>query len=317
MSWSGEGGGRTKRGQWRQTAGSGGRALLSESSLPSTSLSCALWLPCARPMTSQRGPALAVAPYPVFLCNSARKLRQEGLLAAGLGPEAKPCSGRGLRRCPLLSARCAPVWPPWGAEVEGCVTAHASQQGLPKPQAQIRAQSEPVLPAGGWAWRCEGGASGSGLALLSAALPSPSPLAPLRSTRLIRGRGPREAVVPLCPAVQGGLPPGRPLPRRGRGGACGPGTLKGPSSHTDLCVCSVQVLPPLPAPHTLALSLQLPPPPTLSSLPADFTQPAFPLSTASNRFPQKPRPVPCLTSQSHLQQMFIEQLLHARHWAQQ
>lgn len=120
MSWSGEGGGRTKRGQWRQTAGPGGQALLSESSLPSTSLSCALWLPCARPMTSQRGPALAVAPYPVFLCNSARKLRQEGLLAAGLGPEAKPCSEPG--RASFCRAR-PPSLPPPERQVRPCLAA--------------------------------------------------------------------------------------------------------------------------------------------------------------------------------------------------
>lgn len=171
---------------------------------------------------------------------------------------------------------------------------------------------EPVLLAGlsgaGPGALGSWGSSGSALALLSAALPTLSPLAPLRFTRLIRGLALREAAGPLCPAVEGGLPPGLAPAQRARcGGARWPwGTEAGPASHTQAGPCALPGCspPPCPGHRTLALSLQRPSSliPSRRCLSAHFLLSASlqALLMSLTCLPQRPRPAPSLTSQSHL-----------------
>lgn len=257
MSWSGEGG-EDKAGAVEADCGAWRlcppfRVLLAEH------LSwCSLVATCQADDFTERISPFGSTLSSVSLCNSARKLRQEELLAAKLGPEAKPCfepgrasscPGQGLRRGPLLSARCAPAWPPWGAEVEGCVTAHASQQGLPKPQAQIRAQSEPVLPAGlGLARRRGSRWPGPGPAISSPALPFPiSPFEIYPPYQGARAGGGCRAFVPSCAR----WPSARPALQRPRGRVW-PWDTEGPLlSHRPMHVLCPGAPPPCPHPTPL------------------------------------------------------------------
>lgn len=128
----------------------------------------------------------------------------------------------------LQSTRCTPgPGPSWGAEVEGLRHGShpllpfpplaQSQQDLPKPQSQIRAQLEPVLLAGllvGGPGLGVVGSEGKPLAALwpryQQPCPPPSPLAPLKFTHLIRGTSfPREscyAFVSSCGSLPSAWP---------------------------------------------------------------------------------------------------------------
>lgn len=143
---------------------------------------------------------------------------------------------------PRQSARCTPSPPSWGVEMEGprhCPHLEPpfpplaqSQQGLTKPQSQIRAQSEPVLlGCRPWGWAAGGGRqgeAGGGRGRLLAApgpcyqqpCPPPSPLAPLKFTHLIGCRLAEGQLKCLCQAAEGCLPPG---PASARDHVGGPG----------------------------------------------------------------------------------------------
>lgn len=123
--------------------------------------------------------------------------------------------------------------------------------------------------------------------------PPPSPLAPLKFTHLIGARAcPGSAVMPLCPAAEGRLPPGLASARRPCGGTrAGRRTRSSDTEGPSLCTHKIAGGAARPSRRTPpAPSLQDPVP---SSLPADESASgSYSMSGGHVRPPPPSPPVP-------------------------
>lgn len=183
--------------------------------------------------------------------------------------------------------------PSWGAELEGlrhcptrCLSPISAEPAGPSktaaPDKSTIGTCFACRPGGGSAGPWVVGSGGKGLAALWACYqqpcPTPSPLAPLKFTHLIRGANLlREGCYAFVPSA---FRLARPLPSGdcGGGGAhagkkdLALGHNRGPSSHTHrpgLRECSAWVLSPS-LPSTLHPCIKPAAPPTLSSFHPDF-----------------------------------------------